>query len=134
MAIPKLMARKQTLLHLLTSFNVPFVVIPCYPALSSRPLDFLLHEHQESQQFLYNSPVRWMFHRAPGLILPVGKNTIRKFNPKSQLISKWPFVISFDHLFAENSPRIFLRNNLSCLPSRLKFQIALPALRSAQFN
>jgi len=72
-----------------------------------------------------------MFHRAPGLILPVGKKAIHKFNLETQLIGDWPSVISFDHLFTENSPRIFLQNNLSCLPSRFKFQIALPALRSA---
>jgi hypothetical protein len=86
---------------------------------------------QASRWFLCGSPARWMLQHAPGLILPVGKKAIHKFNPETQLIGDWPPMISFGYRCAENSPRISLQNNLSCLPSRLKFQIALPTLRSA---
>jgi hypothetical protein len=46
------MVRNQNWLHLSTSFNVPFVAIPCFPALSSQPLGFRLHEIHAGEQMV----------------------------------------------------------------------------------
>jgi len=130
MAIPRSMAHKQNLLHLLISFNVPFVpsMLPS-PFISATGLS-PHNSHAGWRWFLSGSRCDGCFIVLLASFCQLAKNTIRKFNPKNKLISKWPFMISFDHLFAEDSPRIFHQNNLSCLPSSLKFQIALPALRS----
>ena len=86
---------------------------------------------QESRWFLSGSWRDECFSVLLVSFCRLAKNAIHKLNPETQLIGYWPPMISFGYRCAENSPRIFLQNNLSCLPSRFKFQKALPALRSA---
>jgi len=91
--IPHSLARKQNLLHLLTSCDVPFAAIPCCPARSFRPLDFRLHETQGGEQMV----LLWIPDAMnPPIVLlasfcQLAKNTIHKFNLETYLIARLAF-------------------------------------------
>jgi hypothetical protein len=61
---------------------------------------------EKSRWFLSGPPARLMSHRAPGLVLPVGKNNIHKFKSETPLIGNWHSIISFDYLCAKNFSEI----------------------------